>query len=245
MQVDIIHEDLNILIINKPSGLVVHPFDYSTEETLVDFLMSHVPDIFSIDNPVTLQDKRTINLGGIVHKLDRDTSGVMVVAKNKKSFDELKAQFRSHTTKKTYLALVEGTIDLRQSRSSGHNSAESSADSDCFTIDAPLGRNKKDYKQQVNPSNPRGELRDAVTDVHVITRNENENTTLVELTPKTGRTHQLRAHMSHIGHPIVGDKAYGGINDSPRIMLHAKTLMFEVDGEKYFFSTEPPEEFSK
>lgn len=226
--VPVIFEDTNILIINKPSGLVVHPFDYSTEETLVDFLMSHVPDIFSIDNPVTLQDKRIINLGGIVHKLDRDTSGVMVIAKNKKTFDELKAQFRNHTTKKTYLALVEGVVDQSE-----------------FTIDAPLGRNKKDYKQQVNPSNPRGELRDAVTDVHVITRNENENTTLVELTPKTGRTHQLRAHMSHIGHSIVGDKAYGGIKDSHRIMLHAKTLMFEVGGEKYFFSTEPPEEFSK
>ena len=226
--VPVIFEDINILIINKPSGLVVHPFDYSTEETLVDFLKVQTPNIFSIDNPVTLQDKRIINLGGIVHKLDRDTSGVMVIAKNKKTFDELKAQFRNHTTKKTYLALVEGVVDQSE-----------------FTIDAPLGRNKKDYKQQVNPSNPRGELRDAVTDVHVITRNENENTTLVELTPKTGRTHQLRAHMSHIGHPIVGDKAYGGIKDSPRIMLHAKTLMFEVGGEKYFFSTEPPEEFLK
>ncbi len=224
MQVVIIHEDENILIINKPSGLVVHPFDYSTEQTLVDFLMGHVPDIFSIDNPVILQDKRIINLGGIVHKLDRDTSGVMVVAKNQTTFDELKAQFRNHTTKKTYIALVEGIVK-----------------EDAFIIDAPLGRNKKDYKQQVNPTNPRGELRDAVTEVKVLTRHD--DTTLVELTPKTGRTHQLRAHMSYSGHPIVGDKAYGGIKDSPRIMLHAKTLMFEVGGEKYFFSTETPEEF--
>jgi 23S rRNA pseudouridine1911/1915/1917 synthase len=222
--IPVIFEDNNILVINKPSGLVVHPFDYSTEETLLDFLMAHVPDIFSIDNPVTLQDKRTINLGGVVHKLDRDTSGLMVIAKNKKTFDELKAQFRSHTTKKTYFALVEGIV------------AETE-----FTIDAPLGRNKKDYKQQVNPINPRGELRDAVTDVKVVTRNE--NTTLVELTPKTGRTHQLRAHMSHIGHPIVGDIAYGSTHESPRIMLHAKTLMFDVAGEKYFFATDSPQEF--
>lgn len=230
--IPVIFEDTNILVINKPSGLVVHPFDYSTEETLLDFLMTHIPDIFTIDSPVTLQDKRTINLGGIVHKLDRDTSGVMVVAKNKETFDELKAQFRNHTAKKTYVALVEGIVVENE-----------------FTIDAPLGRNKKDYKQQVNPANPRGELRDAVTGVKVLQRNiprsglaslpgQDLDTTLVELTPKTGRTHQLRAHMSHIGHPIVGDKAYGSTHDSPRIMLHAKTLMFDVGDEKYFFSTE-------
>ena len=224
IQPSIIHEDENILIINKPPGLVVHPFDYSTEDTLVDFLMNHSPEIFSITNPVTLQDKRTINLGGIVHKLDRDTSGAMVIAKNQTTFDELKLQFRSHMITKTYLAVVEGSIDREE-----------------FIIDTPLGRNKKDYKQQVNPTNPRGELRDAVTQVKVITRNE--KTTLVELTPKTGRTHQLRAHMSHIGHPIVGDKAYGSTHDAPRIMLHAKTLMFDVGGEKYFFATDAPEEF--
>lgn len=224
--VPVIFEDTNIVVINKPSGIVVHPFDYSTEETLLDFLMTYVPDIFGIDNTVTLQDKRIINLGGVVHKLDRDTSGVMVVAKNKETFDELKAQLRNHTTKKTYIALVEGIVK-----------------EESFTIDAPLGRNKKDYKQQVNPVNPRGELRDAVTEVKVISKNENENTTLVELTPKTGRTHQLRAHMSHIGHPIVGDKAYGSTHDSPRITLHAKTLMFDVNSEKYFFATDSPEEF--
>jgi 23S rRNA pseudouridine1911/1915/1917 synthase len=226
MIIPVIFEDTNILIINKPSGMVVHPFDYSTEETLLDFLMTHIPDSFSIDNIVTLQDKRTINLGGIVHKLDRDTSGVMVIAKNKETFDELKAQFRNHTTKKTYIALVDGIVK-----------------EDTFTIDAPLGRNKKDYKQQVNPENPRGELRDAVTEVKVVTKNKDKNTTLVELTPKTGRTHQLRAHMSHISHPIVGDKAYGSTQDSPRIMLHAKTLMFDVASETYFFATDVPEEF--
>ena len=224
MIIPVIFEDDTVLVINKPSGLVVHPFDYSTEETLLDFLTTHAPDIFSIDNPITLQDKRIINLGGIVHKLDRDTSGVMVIAKNKKTFDELQAQFRNHTTKKTYLALVEGIVTEVE-----------------FIIDAPLGRNKKDYKQQVNPENPRGELRDAVTGVKVITRSE--NTTLVELAPKTGRTHQLRAHMSYIGHPIVGDYAYGSTHDSPRIMLHARTLMFDVNGEKYFFATDTPKEF--
>ncbi len=225
MNITLIYEDSDTLVINKPSGIVVHPFDYSTEETLIDFLTVHYPQIFNIDNPVTLQDKRIINLGGIVHKLDRDTSGVMAIAKNQKTFNELKEQFRNHTTTKIYTALVEGNIQQGQ-----------------FTIDAPLGRNKKDYKQQVNPANPRGELRDAVTGVKVVSRNQADNTSLVELTPKTGRTHQLRAHMSHIGHPIVGDKAYGSTHDSPRIMLHAQKLQFTIDEKEYSFIAETPKE---
>ena len=224
LPIEILFENENFLIINKPSSLVIHPYDYSTEYTLVDFLHEKYPEIFSIENNVALQDKRTIPLGGIVHKLDRDTSGVLVVAKNQKTFDELKTQFRNHTTVKTYEALVEGVIE-----------------SNSFTIDAPLGRSKKDYKQSTNPENPRGELREAITDVTVLKRNT--TTTLVQLLPKTGRTHQLRAHMSSIGHPIVGDKAYGSTQESSRIMLHAKSLRFKVGDEEFSFSVEVPEGF--
>jgi 23S rRNA pseudouridine1911/1915/1917 synthase len=217
----IIFENENFLIIDKPSGLVVHPYDHSTEETLLDFLYSHSPSIFTINNEKKLMDGRIISLGGLVHKLDRDTSGVMVIAKNEETFAEIKHQFTSHTTKKTYIALVEGLV----------------AD-DSFRIDGPLGRNKKDYKQSVNPTNPRGELREAITDVKVLARGE--NMTLVELSPITGRTHQLRAHMAHIGHPIVGDKAYGSILESPRVMLHAKSLSFNLLGENYTFEVASP-----
>ena len=221
MIVPIIFENENILVINKPSKLVVHPFDNSTEETLLDFLKQHIPTSFMIKNEKKLLDGRTIVLGGIVHKLDRDTSGVMVIAKNEETFLELQKQFREHATKKTYSAIVEGIIEK-----------------ETFTIDGPLGRNKKDYKQSVNPTNPRGELRDAVTEVKVLAKND--RATLVELSPLTGRTHQLRAHMSHIGHPILGDKAYGSIVASSRIMLHAQTLSFTLQGEDYTFETESP-----
>lgn len=224
MDIPVIFEDQNIIIINKPSGIVVHPFDYSTELTLVDFLHEKYPEIFNIENNVKLQDGRTIALGGIVHKLDRDTSGVLVIAKTQKVFDELKEQFRNHKTKKTYIALVEGIVEQNK-----------------FTIDAPLGRGKKDYKQSTNPINPRGELRDAVTDVEVISRSS--NMTVVKLYPKTGRTHQLRAHMSSIGHPIVGDKAYGSKIESERIMLHAEELTFSTDGEERSFEVDVPGEF--
>jgi 23S rRNA pseudouridine1911/1915/1917 synthase len=167
-------------------------------------------------------DGRTINLGGLVHKLDRDTSGIMVIAKNKKTFDELKKNFTEHTIEKKYIAIVEGVVV-----------------EDTIKIDAPLGRNKKEYKQSVNPTNPRGELRSAITEVRVLERRD--KTTLVGLSPLTGRTHQLRAHLSHIGHPIVGDKAYGSTIDSPRIMLHAGQLSFSLFGEKYVFEVEGDE----
>ena len=221
MHIPVIFEDNDILVINKPTGIVVHPFDFSNEEAVLDGLIQSHPQIFEISNPLTLQDKRIINLGGIVHKLDRDTSGVMVVAKTQSAFDELTRLFSSHAVHKEYVALVEGIVEK-----------------DSFTIDAPLGRGKKDYKQSTNPINPRGPLRDAITDVEVVERNE--TSTRVRLTPQTGRTHQLRAHMASIGHPIVGDIAYGSVTESPRIMLHAKSLTFPINGKQSAFEAAKP-----
>lgn len=218
MHIPVIFEDSNILVLDKPSGVVVHPFDFSTEETVLDFLHTHAPEMFSIVNTVTLQDGRMIPLGGIVHKLDRDTSGVLITAKNQETFDALQTQFKEHTIEKTYTALVEGIIE-----------------EDTFRIDAPLGRGKKDYKQSTNPINPRGSLREAITDVHVLVRGT--KSTLVELRPLTGRTHQLRAHMASIGHPIIGDIAYGSTTHSERILLHATSLTCVIGGEKKTFTS--------
>jgi 23S rRNA pseudouridine1911/1915/1917 synthase len=220
----IIFEDDNIIVLNKPSSLVVHPYDFSNEQTMVDFLRKHFPPMFGIDNKIELQDKRVITLGGIVHKLDRGTSGIMVVAKNQLVFDELKEQFTNHEIKKEYVAVVEGIVEKEK-----------------FTIDAPLGRDKKDYRQSTDPKNPRGPLRDAITDVEVIKKRK--DTTLIKLFPRTGRTHQLRAHMASIEHPIVGDKVYGSKIESPRIMLHAEKISFTLRGKEYSFSAEIPKEF--
>jgi 23S rRNA pseudouridine1911/1915/1917 synthase len=225
MHIPVIFEDSDILVIDKPSGMVVHPFDFSTEETVLDFLQQHSPVMSSVENSITLQDGRAISLGGIVHKLDRDTSGILIAAKNKETFDSLRKQFTEQKISKTYVALVEGTIV-----------------EDTFTIDAPLGRSKKDYKQSTNPLHPRGELREAVTEVKVLKRND--STTLIELTPLTGRTHQLRAHTSSIGHPIVGDIAYGSTIQSDRIMLHATSLTCMIRAQDKTFTSLVPENFT-
>jgi 23S rRNA pseudouridine1911/1915/1917 synthase len=225
MHIPLIFADRDLLVLDKPPGTVVHPFDFSSEETILDFLKKHYPGVFAFNNELTLQDGRGINLGGIVHKLDRDTSGVLLVARNKMMFNELKEQFRNHTIKKTYVALVEGAVEK-----------------DAFRIDAPLGRGKKEYKQSTNPANPRGPLRDAITDVQVLARRNGG--TLVELSPLTGRTHQLRAHMASIGHPIVGDIAYGSKVESERIMLHAASLTCSIGGKEITFISPVPPSFS-
>ncbi len=222
-ELSIIHEDENILVIDKPSGVVMHPFDFSKEETLLDMVERHSSEIFLIENPKKLQDGRVINLGGMVHKLDRETSGVVVFAKNKKTFEELSNQFKTHTIEKTYYARVSGSIKET-----------------IFTINAPLAREKKSYKQSVNPKEFRGELRDAITTCEVLCTEDEE--TIIKLIPKTGRTHQLRAHMAHIGHPIIGDIVYGG-KRAERIMLHAQKISFFLNSKKETFESMLPETF--
>jgi 23S rRNA pseudouridine1911/1915/1917 synthase len=219
--IPVIFEDENLLVLDKPSGLVVHPFDHSDEYTLLDFLKQNYPSVLSITHMMALQDGRAINLGGLVHKLDRDTSGVLILAKNEQTYSSLRELFSSHKVQKTYIAVVQGLVDVTS-----------------FTIDVPLGRNKKEYKQSTIPTNPRGTFREAVT--HVLVLDRGESTSLVELSPKTGRTHQLRAHMASIGHPIVGDIAYGSTVTSERIMLHAEKITFKLHEKEYSFESKKP-----
>ena len=176
---DILYEDNDLLVLNKPAGLVVHPAPGHPGGTLVHAILHRCPDLPGIG-----EEQRP----GIVHRLDKETSGVMVVAKNDAAMASLAGQFKGRRVKKTYIALVHGDVKRVEGR-----------------IVAEIGRHERDRKRMAVRTR-RG--REAVTTYRVMKRLD--GFTLLQLQPETGRTHQLRVHLSSIGHAIVGDKIYGG-----------------------------------
>ncbi|HJH33752.1 MAG TPA: RluA family pseudouridine synthase [Ligilactobacillus aviarius] len=213
---DIVYEDDDMIVVNKPQGMVVHPAPGHPDHTLVNALLYHSP-------------LSTINgtfRPGIVHRIDKDTSGLLMVAKNDLAHQSLAEQLRNKTNKREYLALVYGQIK-----------------EDEGTIDAPLGRNPQDRKKQAVVKSGRH----AVTHFKVVKRYD--NFTLVKCILETGRTHQIRVHMKYIGHPLVGDPLYGprkviGKNGQ---FLHAALLGFKHPrtGEEMVFEAPLPENFQK
>lgn len=212
---DIFYEDEFLLVVHKPAGMVVHPGNGVRSGTLVNALM------FRCDH---LSDFNEATRPGIVHRLDKETSGLMVVAKDNKTHALLARQFQKRTVHKRYIALVEGSVEFDEG-----------------LVDAPLGRHT--YHPEKMGVQYSGEARDAVTRYRVIRRCR--GVTLIDLFPQTGRTHQLRVHMSHIRHPILGDGKYGRRESFPRLALHAYALGFIHPRYKTFleFSCRPPKEF--
>lgn len=204
LQPQIIYEDNRILILDKPAGLLVQATASSHEPTLADWLLVHYPDLAGVGESITRP--------GIVHRLDRGTSGLMVVAKNQPTYLELKLAFATRQIKKTYRLLVHGVVK----KLSG-------------TIDVPIGRSRSDPRVRVASARATSPLRSAVTDYQVLATFREQ--TYLEAYPRTGRTHQLRAHFKSIQHPIVGDELYAGlrpISQEPvpinRPALHAYSL---------------------
>lgn len=220
IELDIIHEDEDIIVINKPRGMVVHPAAGNYSGTLVNALLRHCGD--------SLSDINGVIRPGIVHRIDKDTSGVLVIAKNNRSHKVLSDMLKEHDINRIYIAVAEGVIMEDQG-----------------TVDAPIGRHPVDRKKMaVNLKNGRR----AVTHFRVLERFA--DTTLLELRLETGRTHQIRVHMSYIGHPLVGDIVYGRKKqkyDFEGQALHAGTLGFihPGTGEYVEYTAEPPEEFTK
>ena len=214
---DIVYEDEDIIVINKPSGMVVHPSVGNTTGTLVNALM-YYSKLSTING-----DFRP----GIVHRIDKDTSGLLVVAKNDKAHLFLSDELKDHKIKRKYIALVHGQIKF-----------------DKGTVDAPIGRDKNDRKKMAITTE---NAKEAITHFKVIDRYK--NTTLIECELETGRTHQIRVHMKYINHPIVNDPVYSRDNniDSFGQMLHAKELSFihPKTKKEMTFSCEVPEEFNK
>ncbi len=217
----VIFEDPHIIVLNKPPGLVVHPAPGNYTGTLVNALLYHYGSLPS-QGPHTDERERA----GIVHRLDKDTSGVIVVARTHEALRSLSSQFKNRVVKKRYVALVAGVIK----KGSG-------------TIEVGLGRHVKERKK-ISVHTHRA--REAVTLFTV--KERFRNATLVEVEIKTGRTHQIRVHMAYIGHPILGDQVYGGTRgvraggQFPRQMLHAETLslLHPDTGTPLSFTAPPP-----
>ncbi|HHX93594.1 MAG TPA: RluA family pseudouridine synthase [Tenericutes bacterium] len=217
MDLDIIYEDKDVIVINKPSGLVVHPAFGHKENTLVNSILAHAKDLSTINGVIR---------PGIVHRLDKDTSGLIMVAKNDFAHESLARQLKEKTVLRKYVALVKGVIP--------HNEG---------IIDAPIGRDPKNRKKMTVTSI---NSKNAITHFKVLERFSDY--TLVECTLITGRTHQIRVHMKYIGHPVCDDPLYGsgkklGNNGQ---LLHAKTLGFNhpKTSEYLEFTAPLPKKFS-
>ncbi|MHB9945887.1 RNA pseudouridine synthase [Clostridium botulinum] len=218
IKLDIIYEDKDVIVVNKPQEMVVHPAPGVYSGTLVNALLHHCKDLSGING---------VARPGIVHRIDKDTSGILVVAKNDISHNNLAAQFKEHSISRVYMALVEGIIKDEQG-----------------TIEAPIGRHPVDRIKMAVVKDGRH----AVTHYKVIERFKNH--TLVECRLETGRTHQIRVHMSHIMHPLVGDPVYGYKKQRFNLkgqMLHAKLLGFIHPTTRQYveFESELPEYFKK
>lgn len=214
---EIVYEDQDVVVVNKPQGMVVHPSAGHANGTMVNALLHHVKDLSSINDVVR---------PGIVHRIDKDTSGLLMVAKNDEAHEKLSAQLKDKTVTRRYIALVHGEIPH-----------------DKGTIDAPVGRSKENRQSQAVIEGGK----DAVTHFRVLERYEGY--TLIECQLETGRTHQIRVHMKYIDYPLAGDPLYG-----PRKtlagqgqFLHAKVLGFThpTTEEEMYFEADLPENFTE
>ena len=207
----ILYEDDDVIIVNKPSGLLTHAKGgLSDEPTVAEIIRPKTSFATDTDRP------------GIVHRLDRDTSGLLIIAKNPESAAHLQRQFAERTAKKTYIAITDGKTKLNAAK-----------------IDLPIGRNPSTPSTfRIDPNG-----KPAQTTYHVLA--ENDAQSLVELKPTTGRTHQLRVHLAHLNAPILGDRVYGKSSDC-RMMLHAQKLEITLlSGERKVFEAAIPDEFKR
>lgn len=219
IKIDIVYEDSSIIVVNKPKGLVVHPAVGNPDGTLVNAIMNICKDSLSgIGGEIR---------PGIVHRLDKDTTGLLIIAKNDKAHINLSEQIKNREVKKMYVALVRGIVPENEA-----------------TINMPIGRSTKDRKKMAVVKNGK----EAITHFKVL--NRYKKYTLLEIKIDTGRTHQIRVHMSEIGYPVVGDMVYSNGKNEFGIegqMLHAKSLDFKhpITGEQMHLEAELPSYFKE
>lgn len=230
LEPEIIYEDRDILAVNKPAGMIVHGIAgrRSTEPTLADVMVARYPELRTVGDDPVLRP-------GIVHRLDKDTSGIMLVARNQRSFEYLKSLFQDREMIKTYVAVVAGVPAPEKG-----------------VIDRPIGIVNGTTKRSVHSEKM---AKQAVTEYEVVKRGEapdglgrEQAYSLLRVRPRTGRTHQIRVHLASIGHPVAGDPIYGPKRQPPwvsRLMLHAASIEFsDSSGRRLRFAADLPQEFT-
>jgi 23S rRNA pseudouridine1911/1915/1917 synthase len=241
---EVLFENKHLLVIHKPAGLVVHSDGKTKEPNVCDWLLVNYPKIAGVGEPSRTPEGTMVDRPGIVHRLDRETSGAMIIAKTQPAFEYLKNEFQNHQVQKTYNAFVWGIMKDDKGR-----------------IERPIGRSKSDFRKWSAERYARGELREAVTDYVVLKRHEGKGVagkaaesdqfTYIEAHPKTGRTHQIRVHFKAINHPIVGDSLYAPKRPTgkdglgfERLALHARLIEFtDPDGKEISVEAPLPDDF--
>ena len=228
---NIIYEDDDILVIDKPAGLVVHPDGRTIEPSVSSWFAEAYPDSKDVGESIEKTSGELIERAGIVHRIDRDTSGILLLAKTKIGHSVLKEQFKNREIEKIYHLFVYGNLK-----------------DDRGIIDLPIGRSVSNFKKWSAQRGARGDKREAITYFQVLKRTGDRSVTFVEAKPKTGRTHQIRVHFNALHHPVVCDKLYAlnkpcllGFN---RLALHARSIVFKnVSGKKIKVESPYPEDF--
>lgn len=258
LSIPILYEDDDVLVINKPAGLVVHSDGRTKEPTVVDWILEKYPKIKGVGDPIFVKDKglkikdseRSLDRSGIVHRLDRETSGALLIAKNQTSFARLKKQFQRQRVRKIYHAFVYGSVK--------HDEG---------VIDRPIARSSTNPVLWSAMRGKKGEEREAVTEYLVLSRfkdSAGHGFSFLELRPRTGRTHQIRVHLKAINYPVVCDKLYapprllsesmrGGWPKKERVLgfsrlaLHSRSISFThpSTGKKVMAEAPYPKDFEE
>jgi 23S rRNA pseudouridine1911/1915/1917 synthase len=232
--IKIIYENDDMIVVNKPSGIMVHGDGKSGNSTIVDWFLARTPLARGVGEPGLTQDGIPLERSGVVHRLDRETSGTLVLAKTQEAFLYLKAQFHDRKIRKEYRAFVYGNMKEKWG-----------------TVNRPIGRSAKDFRLRSAERGARGTLREATTDWELI--GQSKTHAYLKILPKTGRTHQIRVHMKAIGHPVVCDSLYAPKETKEkdnlgfdRLALHAYSLrLVNPRGEDQTFIAPFQQDFEK
>ncbi len=230
---NILYEDEDYIVLNKPSGLIVHSDGRTKEPSVSEWFEKKFPEARGVGESIELETGKILLRTGVVHRIDRETSGVLILAKTQKGHTALKKQFQNREVSKIYHLFVCGNLERDQGE-----------------INLAIGRSLSDFRKRSTALKTRGTKREALTPYRVLKRTTDKTSTFVEARPKTGRTHQIRVHFKAIGHPVVSDKLYApkgkSVLNFKRLALHARAITFKnISGKEIKIEAPYPEDFAE